>query len=123
MIKVLLIEDNYLLRELYERVVHKAGFHAITSIDGEDGIKKAQKENPDIILLDIMIPKLNGIEVLRELKKDTRTQDIPVYLLTNLGQEKIIDDALAIGAEKYLLKTNTPPHKLVELLKDFAENL
>lgn len=121
MIKVLLIEDNYLLRELYERVIHKAGFHAIASIDGVDGITNARKHNPDIILLDVMIPKLNGIEVLRILKKDPRTKTIPIYLLTNLGQEKIIDEALTLGAEKYLLKTNTPPHKLVELLKEFAE--
>lgn len=121
MIKVLLIEDNYLLRELYIRVIHKAGFEALAAIDGEEGLKLASEQNPALILLDIMIPKLNGIEVLKRLKENSTTASIPVYLLTNLGQEAIIKQALDIGAEKYLLKTNTPPHKLVELIKAFAQ--
>lgn len=121
MIKVLLIEDNYLLRELYIRVIHKAGFEALAAIDGEEGLKLASEQNPALILLDIMIPKLNGIEVLKRLKENSTTASIPVYLLTNLGQETIITQALDIGAEKYLLKTNTPPHKLVELIKAFAQ--
>ncbi len=122
MIKVLLIEDNYLLRELYIRVIHKAGFEALAAIDGEEGLKIASEQNPALILLDIMIPKLNGIEVLKKLKENPGTSGIPVYLLTNLGQETIIRQALDIGAEKYLLKTNTPPHKLIELITSFAEN-
>jgi CheY-like chemotaxis protein len=123
MIKILLIEDNFFLRELYERVLRKGGFEVISALNGDEGVQFAGSVYPNLILLDIMLPKLNGIEVLKKIKANPETAAIPVYLLTNLGQEAIIKQALDLGAEKYLLKTNTPPDKLVAHVQSFAEKL
>lgn len=119
--KVLLVEDELHIRDLYQMVLVKAGFEVVVAIDGQEGLEMAQG-NPDIILLDIMMPKLNGIEVLKRLRSDERTKEICVVLLTNLGQENIIREALEMGAQAYLMKIRISPYELANRVKEFIED-
>lgn len=118
---VLLIEDELFIRELYERALIGQGFKVISAADGEEGILKA-KTIPGLILLDIMLPKLNGIEVLKILKNDPQTKNIPIILLTNLGQESIIKNAFELGAQGYLMKMRITPQELGEKIKPFLDD-
>ncbi|HLD11541.1 MAG TPA: response regulator [Patescibacteria group bacterium] len=116
---ILLIEDDLFVSDLYHRVlVKKGGFVVHTAMDGEEGLRMA-KTKPTLILLDVMLPRINGIEVLKILKSDTNTKQIPVILLTNLGQETVIHEALKIGATDYLMKNRVPPYELVDYIHDF----
>lgn len=116
--RILLIEDEFFIRDLYERYLSKNGYEVITAVDGEEGLNKAQNEKVDLILLDIMMPKMTGLEVLKKIKEDgALAKDTPVYLLTNLGQESIIKDAFKMGAEGYLLKAKMLPKQIVEEIK------
>jgi len=90
--KILIIEDDFFIRELYERQFTKEGYNIVSSEDGPNGLLLSSQENPDLILLDIMLPKLNGLDLLRTLKSKEETKNIPVILLTNLGQESVIKE-------------------------------
>ena len=115
---ILLIEDDLFLAELYERVLSSAGYIVKIAKNGYEGIKLAESI-PDLILLDIMLPKMNGVEVLRKIKSDSTTREIPVILLSNLAQEDIIEEALNLGAKGYLLKVDTLPRELVGQVNTF----
>lgn len=119
--RVLVIEDEMFVRELYERVLKQAGIEVITAPDGISGVEAAQSK-PDLILLDILLPGLNGLQVLQRLKQDPATRQIPVVLLTNLGQESIIKKALAFGASGYLMKVRVSPYQIVTHVKEFLQN-
>lgn len=116
--KILLVEDDLFIRELYERVLLKENFDVTSAIDGEEGLAKAASF-PDLILLDIMMPKFNGIEILKKLKADSQTQNIPIVLLTNLGQESIVREALKSGARGYLMKMRLSPYDLARKVEEF----
>lgn len=125
--KIILVEDELFVRELYERVLKQAGFDTFGASDGQAGLELIQRESrsdhkPDLILLDIMMPKLNGIDVLKELKIDDSTKDVPVILLTNLGQGNVIREAFKLGAKGYLMKIRVTPYQMVEHVKDFIDN-
>lgn len=119
--KILLIEDEFYIRDLYRMILEKASFEVFLAQDGEEGHKLAQNL-PDLILLDIMLPKMNGIMLLKKLKEDNLTKNIPVVLLTNLGQEDIIKAAFDSGASGYLLKASLNPNELVKEINIFLEN-
>ena len=119
--KILLVEDELFIRELYQRVLQQANFIVMTAVDGAEGLTLAQ-EKPDLILLDIMLPKINGIEVLKKLKEDPSLKDIPVVLITNLGEESIINEAFKIGAQGYIMKMRLTPYEIVNRVKEFLEN-
>lgn len=116
--KILLVEDELFIRELYERVLLQAGFEVISAADGMQGLALAHKK-PDLILLDIMMPRLNGIELLKILKADKKTNQIPIIMLTNLGQESILNEALEYGAREYLIKIQLSPYEIVDRAKAF----
>lgn len=118
---LLLVEDEVFIRELYERSLKKAGFNVLTANDGLEGLSQAQKK-PDIILLDIMLPELNGVEVLRKLKSDPNLKDIPVVMLTNLGQGSVIEESFNLGVRGYLVKMRVTPRELVEKIKQFISD-
>ena len=118
-IKILIVEDDFFIRELYDRQFNKEGFTVLTSEDGPDGLVKASQEKPDLILLDIMLPKLNGLDLLRTLKSKPETKDIPVILLTNLGQESVIKEGFEYGAESYLIKSAYTPSQIIDEVKNF----
>lgn len=119
--KVLLVEDEMFVRELYERVLKQEGLDVRTAVDGLSGLEAAA-EKPDLILLDIMLPGINGIEVLQKLKQDPNTRNIPIVLLTNLGQESVIKQALDLGASGYLMKVRITPYQIVGYVKEFLQN-
>lgn len=114
---ILLIEDEEILVDLYKMKFDHEGFEVITAMDGEEGLEAARKHHPDLILLDIVMPGLNGYQVLKELKKDPATKNIKVYILSNLGQVQEINQGLSDGADGYLIKANVTPSQLVEQVR------
>jgi DNA-binding response OmpR family regulator len=116
-IKILLVEDDPFLLSMYTVKFELENFSVITAEDGEKGLNLAKKEKPKIILLDIMLPKKDGFEVLTELKKDEATKNIPVILLTNLSQKKEVAQGLSLGANDYLIKAHFMPSEVVEKIK------
>lgn len=119
--KILLIEDEYFISDLYKHILEDGGFEVSSAIDGPTGLELA-KQMPNLILLDIMLPKMNGVEVLTKLKNDPQTLGIPVVLVTNLGQAGIIKESFNVGAQGYLLKMSLTPEQLVNTAKMFISN-
>ncbi len=115
--KILVVEDEAPIREMYELTLKGGGFEVETAPDGEAGLKAASN-HPDLIFLDIMLPKMNGIDILRNIKNNPETKDIPVIMLTNLGQDSIINEALNLGAREFLIKVQISPFDLVEKAKE-----
>jgi len=116
--KVLLIEDEPLLIDLYTEAFEEEDFALMVAENGTEGLKKAA-DLPNLILLDILLPGLNGFEVLRRLKSNARTKDIPVIVLTNLGSEQTDKDkrlALSLGAVDYLVKSFHNPEEMAEII-------
>ena len=116
-IKILLVEDDTFLLGMYASKFELEGFKVILAEDGEKAVRAATKERPDIILLDIILPKLDGFEVLKQLKADIATAKIPVILLTNISQRDEIEKGLKMGAEDYLIKAHFMPSEVVEKIK------
>lgn len=117
--KVLLVEDEPILLDLYEERFSEEDFELLTAETGEEALKLAQKE-VDLILLDILLPGIDGFEVLRRLKANIDTRDIPVIVLTNLGSERSDEDkqlALSLGAIDYLVKSYHNPDEMVSIIK------
>ncbi len=112
--KILIIEDDSFLLTMYATKFELENFQVVTAEDGEKGLKLAQKEIPDIILLDVLLPKLNGFEVLKALKENSDTRDIKVLLLTNLSQRGEVQQGLSLGAVDYLIKAHYMPSEVVE---------
>lgn len=121
--KVLIVDDEPPIVEMYkEKLVHEK-FTVITANDGEEALAKAQSEQPDLILLDIIMPKFNGLDVLQTLKADSRTEGIPVFLLTNIPKDPNIQKGRELGADRYLFKAETEPGTLAKVLKEFEAGL
>lgn len=115
--KILIVDDDMTLRELYEERIRAEGYQIVSASDGEEAIKKANSEKPDVILLDIMMPKINGIDVMKNLRSFDETKDIPIIILTALIQEidKIKD---MMGAKDgYMVKSEIMPKDVVEKVK------
>ena len=119
--KVILIEDEEMLSNMYEAKFIKEGFDIKKALDGETGLKLIQEENPDLVLLDIIMPKLDGFSVLRKIKEDPKNKNIPVILLTNLGQDEDVKKGNSLGASGYLVKANMTPAQVVEKVKGFLK--
>lgn len=117
MVRILLIEDDRELVDLYQRIFTLEKFELLTAVDGEEGLKKAFEEKPSLVLLDIMMPKMDGFQVLLRLKSNPNTKEIPVVVLTNLAGVKEAESCLYIGASKYLLKSECEPKDVVEAVR------
>lgn len=115
--KVLLVEDEKMLADMYATKFSMEGYQIVNAYDGKEGLEAAKREKPHIILLDIIMPKLDGFAVLKELKDDESTKNIPVILLTNLGQESDVKKGKDLGADDYFVKANHSPQEIVELVK------
>ena len=118
MIRILLAEDDRILRKAGEVSLTKKGYEVIPAVDGEDALAKARDHKPDLVLLDVMMPKKNGFEVLEALKSEAGIRDIPVIMLTNLEQPADITRAAAAGAHSYLVKSNMNLDELAAKIKD-----
>lgn len=121
--KIILIEDELFIHDLYRMVLEKAGYHVIGAFDGEEGIHII-RQNPDtrLVLLDIMLPKMHGIDVLRLAKSEDAIRNVPIVLLSNLGEESIIKEAIAQGARDYIKKVYITPQQLVVCVGEYLQN-
>lgn len=111
---VLIIDDDLTLREMYDTYLKASGFTVVSAQDGAEGLTKAKESKPSIILLDLMMPKMNGIEVLKRLKADAELKDIPVIVFTALIQDLEKQESFAAGASDYVVKTEITPKGLLE---------
>jgi len=118
MAKVLIIEDDPFLLKLYQEIIADIGLEVEEAVDGEIGLKKVKDNKPDLILLDIMLPKINGLDVLEKLKEGQSTKDIPVFVITNLASEDDKKRALGLGADRYMIKSEYDPNQVVALVKE-----
>ncbi len=114
---VLLVEDDPLLTKMYKSKFESEGFIFLTANDGVEGLEKAQKEKIDIIILDLMMPKMSGIDLLSNLRSGSKGKNIPVIVLTNLTQVEEKQQALDLGVKEYLVKANQTPGQIVEKIK------
>ena len=122
MVKILLVDDDPLLVRMYQKKFEIDGYQVSALFDGERVQTEALYFKPDLILLDIMMPKVNGLEVLKKIKSDSKTKNIPVILLTNLGgSQSDIDQGLELGAVSYLVKSNYTPKEVVEKVKEILQ--
>lgn len=107
--KILIIDDDAFISGMYATRLTNDGYVVVTAIDGIAGLQAAAKEKPDVILCDILMPKLDGFETLKKLKEDPVLKSIPVMMLTSMGQKEDVARGLEMGAADYLVKTNTLP--------------
>ncbi|HNP79549.1 MAG TPA: response regulator [Candidatus Pacearchaeota archaeon] len=117
--KVLIIEDDKFLRELLGKKISSLGYSAVLAIDGEDGLEKMKTEKPDIILLDLILPGMNGFEVLEQAKKNPTINETPIIILSNLGQSEDIEKGLRLGAKDFLVKAHFTPQEIVNKIQMF----
>lgn len=114
--KILLIEDDPFLADIYNTKLKEAGYSVSIAIDGEDGLKKTKELKPDLILLDIVLPNVDGWEFLERIKK-VKPEGLEVVILSNLGQKEEIEKGLSLGATKYLVKAHYTPSEVVAEVK------
>lgn len=116
--KILLVEDEDFIRELYTRQLTKAGFLVKSAVDGQTGLNMLRSETFDLLLLDIMLPGMNGLQLLREFKTQNPNSQMITILLTNLGQEAVIKEGFELGAQAYLIKASYTPDQVVNEVKN-----
>ena len=121
MARVLIVEDDPLISRMYQTVFEFEGFEVDMARNGEEGIAHLKKNIPKMILLDIMMPKMSGIDVLREIKGNPKTKKIPVVVLTNLSADKDVEIALGLGAVKYIVKSKTKPREVVVQIQEILD--
>jgi DNA-binding response OmpR family regulator len=117
-IKVLIVEDEMALRDIYSTKLLAEGFEVEQASDGSQGLNQAINFQPDVIMLDIVMPIKNGFEVLEDLKLNPKTKDIPVVIMSNLGQTYEIKRGMSLGAEAFLTKANIVPSAVVEKINE-----
>lgn len=117
-IKVLIIEDEEMLVNMYISKFEKEGYEIEKALNGREGLEKVKSYNPEIILLDVIMPEMDGFMVLKQLKSETSTKNIPVIMLTNLGQEEDIEKGEKLGVKDYLVKANLTPSQVVDKVKE-----
>ncbi len=115
--KVLVIEDDEQIRRIYAQAFEAQGFVCIAEENGNVALNNAQKDKPDIILLDIMMPGIDGLGVLDKLKQDENLSKIPVIMLTNLTAQEVIDMAIKKGAKEFINKSSVKPREVVEKVR------
>ena len=117
--KIVLVEDDEMIRQAYSDVLMRAGYEVITAKDGKEGLLAIKNAKPDLVLLDIILPIIDGFEVLTEVKKDQELKDIPVLILSNLGQDCDIEKGIELGAIAYMIKANNNSYEVLEKVKQF----
>ncbi len=118
---ILIIEDDEFLRGLINKKLSAEGFNMISAIDGEEGLKKVKEEKIDLILLDLVLPNVDGFVVLQKIKEDQATTKIPVIILSNLSQKEDVDKGVKMGAADYLIKAQFTPEEIIEKVKNILK--
>ena len=112
--KILLVEDEKIMINLLEKKLTQEGYDVKVAVNGEEGLKAMREEKPDIVLLDIIMPKMGGFEVMEEMGKDPVLKEIPIVIISNSGQPVELDKAKELGAKDWLIKTEFDPQEVVE---------
>ena len=120
-IKILIIEDDTMLNKIYQTKLGILGYQISAAYDGEEGLKKIEMEKPNIVLLDLMLPKKNGYEVLEAAKQNLELSHIPIILLSNLGQEEDMKRGLALGAVDFLVKSNVKLETVINRIESILQ--
>ncbi|MCJ7827878.1 response regulator [Patescibacteria group bacterium] len=120
--KVLIVEDEKSLRELLDLKLQLEGFTVLLAKDGEEALQKIKKDLPQLVLLDLVLPGLDGFGVLKKMRKDPITAKIPVIIISNLGQKEEIDRGLLLGANDYMVKANFTPQHIVDQVNRYLKN-
>lgn len=115
--KILFIEDESALQKTVGEFLSREGYDVLSAMDGATGIETAKGKKPDLILLDLILPKKDGFDVLTSLKQDQETKLIPIIVLTNLGEMENIDKAIELGATTYLVKSDYTLREIMEKIK------
>ena len=118
---ILFIEDEFAIQKTFGETLTKEGYEVIQALDGEVGLKMAKAKKPDLILLDLVLPKVHGFDVLKQLKENKETKEIPVIVLTHMESIGDVDKAVELGATTYLVKTQYTLEELIEKIKKTIE--
>ena len=112
--KILLIEDEKIMIDLLKRKLNQEGYDVVVALDGEEGLKLLKETKPDLVLLDIVMPKLGGFEVMEEMNKDPELKKIPIIIVSNSGQPVELGRAKKLGAKDWLIKTEFDPQEVID---------
>jgi DNA-binding response OmpR family regulator len=115
--KILIVEDDSFVVEVYSTKLLEMGYEVRVAQNGEEGLKMIDEEKPDLILLDIIMPVMGGVEMLEELRKKNKVKKIPVILLTNVGEKESIQKVRNLGVQDYLIKSHFTPAEVIEKIK------
>ncbi|GIW66250.1 MAG: hypothetical protein KatS3mg095_0148 [Candidatus Parcubacteria bacterium] len=118
--KILIVEDDKFLRTLLEKKIKNEGFEVLTANDGEEALNKIVTEKPDLILLDIILPKKSGFYILEEINKDINLKNIPVFIISNLGQPEDVQRGKKLGVKAYFIKAGLSLDELINKIKEFV---
>lgn len=119
--KILIVEDDFFIRDLYEKQFKKEGYAVESSPDAEQGLEKIKASPPNLVLLDLMLPKMSGLDLLKILKADANLKNVPVVILTNLGQDQAIKQGFDLGADGYLIKSAYTPSQVVNEVRTYIK--
>ncbi len=120
--KILIAEDDFFIRDIYSKVFLLAGYDVHVAVDGVEALEKVQVEPYDMILLDIMMPRMTGIDALKAIRALTiPAKDTPIFIITNLGQQNIIEEAFKMGMDGYIIKSQVTPQQIVSEINTFFE--
>jgi DNA-binding response OmpR family regulator len=120
---ILLIEDDMLIQEMYVSELSRVGYNVFAYSTGEEGIKALLTKYFDLVILDVMLPGINGLEILKQIKQNPKTKDIKVLMLTNLGQEEFKEKGIKLGAEGYLIKSDLTPDQFVREIDSYINGI
>ena len=121
--KILIAEDDFFIRDIYSKVFSLSGYQVEVAVDGIDALEKIKAQPFDMILLDIMMPRMTGIDVLKNVRMlGTPAKSTPIFIITNLGQQNVIEEAFKLGMDGYILKSQVSPQQIVDEINNFFIN-
>ena len=121
--KILIAEDDFFIRDIYGKVFSLSGYEVAVAVDGIEALDKIKTVNYDMILLDIMMPRMTGIDVLKNvLAMEEPKKSVPIFIITNLGQQNIIEEAFKLGMDGYILKSQVTPQQIVDEINNYFQN-
>jgi DNA-binding response OmpR family regulator len=120
--KIMIVEDDSFVMDIYHTKLEQENFEVIEASNGVEAMKKLQNITPDLMLLDIIMPYMDGLELLKKVKDDDRLKSMPIILLTNLSQKEEVNKGLGLGANDYLIKSHFTPSEVLEKIKNYISN-
>ena len=117
--KIIILEDDKFLLKAYEIKFKQSDFDVILATDGISGFELVEKEKPSLIILDLMLPRMNGFEFLKKIKSDEKLKNIPIIVVSNLGQKNDCEKAIKLGAKEFLIKTNYSLEEIIKKIKGY----